>query len=120
MICEHGTIRGFGAFPNSACRLESAMLRQWITNCALAALLSSTALVAAAADAVPSQESARSDGRVYGSHLMTRQERDEYRAKKRAAKTADERDRIRKEHNERMKARAKDRAAAAAAKPATP
>ena len=45
---------------------------------------------------------------IYGSQLMTKQERIEYRAKLRAAKTAEERERIRKEHHERMKERAKE------------
>ena len=46
---------------------------------------------------------------IYGSQLMTQQERSEYRAKMRAAKTADEQEQIRKEHHERMKERAKAR-----------
>jgi hypothetical protein len=40
---------------------------------------------------------------------MTEQERNEFRAKMRAAKTAEEREQIRKEHHERMKARAEER-----------
>src|SRR5512135_449809 len=47
--------------------------------------------------------------RVYGSQLMTRKERVEYRARMRAAKTAEEREQIRKEHHESMQARAKER-----------
>jgi hypothetical protein len=46
---------------------------------------------------------------VYGSQLMTQQERTAYRAKMRAAKTQEERERIRAEHHEQMKARAKER-----------
>jgi hypothetical protein len=46
---------------------------------------------------------------VYGSQLMTPQERDEYRARMRSAKTPEERERIREEHHERMKERAKER-----------
>ena len=46
---------------------------------------------------------------IYGSQLMTQQERIEYRSKLRAAKTVEERRRIRKEHHERMKERAKER-----------
>jgi hypothetical protein len=46
---------------------------------------------------------------IYGSHLMTEQERAEHRAQMRAAKTAEERERIRKEHHERMEIRAKER-----------
>ena len=46
---------------------------------------------------------------IYGSHLMTRQERAEYRAQLRAAKTDEERQQIRIKHHERMKERAKQR-----------
>jgi hypothetical protein len=49
------------------------------------------------------------DRDVYGSQLMTTEERNEYRAKMRAAKTAQEREQIRKEHHERMKMRAKEK-----------
>jgi len=49
------------------------------------------------------------DQDIYGSQLMTAQERNEYRNKMRAAKTAQERERIRAEHHERMKVRAKER-----------
>ena len=45
--------------------------------------------------------------RIYGSQLMTQQERLEHREKLRNAKTNEERERIRKEHHERMKERAK-------------
>lgn len=45
---------------------------------------------------------------VYGSQLMTDQERNEYRSRMRAAKTDEERQRIRKEHHERMKIRAQE------------
>ena len=46
---------------------------------------------------------------IYGSQLMTQQERNEYRAKLRAAKTIEERERIRNEHHKLMKERAKAR-----------
>jgi len=44
---------------------------------------------------------------VYGSQLMTEQERNEYRNQMRALKTEQEREAFRKEHHEKMKARAK-------------
>jgi hypothetical protein len=44
---------------------------------------------------------------VYGSQLMTQQERDEYRARMRAARSVEEQEQIRSEHHERMKERAK-------------
>ncbi|HPX89093.1 MAG TPA: hypothetical protein PL133_07490 [Methylophilaceae bacterium] len=47
--------------------------------------------------------------RIYGSQLMTPQERVEHRKKLRSAKTAEERERIRAEHHEAMKIRAQER-----------
>ena len=49
------------------------------------------------------------DEQIYGSQLMTQQERTEYRVKMRAAKTAQEREQIRNEHHEQLKERAKER-----------
>ena len=49
------------------------------------------------------------DQDIYGSQLMTAQERDAHRNKMRAAKTEQERERIRAEHHEQMKVRAKER-----------
>jgi hypothetical protein len=46
---------------------------------------------------------------VFGSQLMTQEERVAYRARMRAAKTQEERERIRAEHHEQMKVRAKER-----------
>jgi len=46
---------------------------------------------------------------IYGRQMMTREEITEYRTKMRAAKTVEEREQIRKEHHEKMKARAKER-----------
>jgi uncharacterized protein HemX len=46
---------------------------------------------------------------VYGSQMMTPEERAAYRAKMRAATTVEEREKIRKEHHEAMKLRAKER-----------
>lgn len=46
---------------------------------------------------------------IYGSQLMTQQERVEYRARMRAAQNDAEREMIRQEHHERMRARAKAR-----------
>jgi hypothetical protein len=46
---------------------------------------------------------------VYGSQLMTTQERAEHRERLQAATSEEERNRIRQEHHERMKIRAKER-----------
>ena len=43
---------------------------------------------------------------IYGSQMMTEQERNEYRARMQAAKTNEEREQIRMEHHELMKKRA--------------
>jgi len=49
------------------------------------------------------------DQQIYGSQLMTQQERDAHRARMRSAKTYEEQQRIRNEHHEQMKVRAKER-----------
>lgn len=46
---------------------------------------------------------------VYGSQLMTTQERAEHRERMQAATSEEERNRIRQEHHERMQIRAKER-----------
>ena len=46
---------------------------------------------------------------IYGSQMMTSQERIEQRKKMRAAKTTEDRERIRAEHHEAMKMRAQER-----------
>lgn len=60
-----------------------------------------------AADQPRSQDRDQTQQQIYGSQLMTDQERAEHRARMRAAKSAEEQKQIRKEHHERMKARAK-------------
>lgn len=47
------------------------------------------------------------DAPIYGSQLMTQQERTEYRMRMRTAQTAEERERIRAEHHAQMVERAK-------------
>ena len=66
---------------------------------------------ALAADQGPAQPKAKTpkQEQVYGSQLMTQQERAKYRAQTRTAKTAEEREQIRKEHHEQMNERAKTR-----------
>jgi hypothetical protein len=76
------------------------MVKRTLIASALAATLSLSANVTFAGE---QQE------QVYGSQLMTPQERDEYRTRMRSAKTPEEQERIREEHHERMKERAKER-----------
>lgn len=74
------------------------MMQRTVIASALAAALTLTTGVVLGAD---QQET------VYGSQIMTQQEHNEYHTNMRAAKTAEEREQIRKEHHERMKERAK-------------
>ena len=81
-------------------------------------ILALTVGLAFAADDKPAQSEAKpgdavktesQPGLVRGRQLMTDEERAEHRKKMRAAKTAEEREQIRKEFHEQMKARAKER-----------
>jgi len=83
------------------------MKRETLVVYALVIALSLFAGFALAAE----QETAQTqqEEQIYGSQLMTQEERAEYQAKMRAAKTAEEREQIRNEHHERMKERAKER-----------
>ena len=49
------------------------------------------------------------DTPVYGSQMMTQQERADYRNRMHQAQTAEERERMRQEHHRQMQARAKER-----------
>jgi len=64
---------------------------------------------ALAVDQERSQERLHTQEQIYGSQLMTKQERAEHREKLRAAKTKVQREQIRKEHHKRMLERAKTR-----------
>lgn len=72
-------------------------------------VLSLSAVIAAAADPSPVQKIAATQEQVYGSQLMTLEERAEYHGAMRAAKTIEERELLRKEQHQRMDARAKSR-----------
>lgn len=82
---------------------EIAMIKQVIVISVLACTLPLTSQIAVAADQVREQE------QIYGYQLMTPQERLEYQERMQAAKTEQEREKIRLEHHEQMKARAKER-----------
>lgn len=87
------------------------MKRKIFILCALIGALSLPAGNALAADPQPGQEmtGTQAQEQVYGSQLMTIDERNEYQAKMRAAKTAEEREGLRAEHHQRMQERAKAR-----------
>lgn len=67
---------------------------------AITVCLATTALLTTGA-------TAQSDSQIYGSQLMTQQERFEHRSRMQNAKTAAERKRIRAEHHQNMQERAK-------------
>lgn len=68
-------------------------------------------------DRLQTRDQLQSKDQIYGSQLMTQQERNEYRAQMRAAKTAEERERIRHEHHEQMQKRARERGITLPAEP---
>jgi hypothetical protein len=55
------------------------------------------------------RDQTRQQDQIYGSQLMTEQERNQYRNQMRSAKTVQEREQIRAEHHKQMQARAKER-----------
>ena len=67
--------------------------------------------VSVAADQAPAQQKTQDKAQkpevIYGSQLMTPQERTEYRAKMRSLKTQEEREALRMEHHQKMQERAK-------------
>lgn len=87
------------------------MLRRSISVSVLAGVLAVAAWPLQAADQVREQarDQTQDQERIYGSQLMTQQERNEYRTRMQAAKTAEERERIRNEHHKLMQKRAKER-----------
>lgn len=63
------------------------------------------------------QMPAESGGWIYGSQLMSQRERDEYRARLRAARSVEERGRIRDDHFALMQVRARERGVLLPGKP---
>lgn len=88
------------------------MLKQTLKISALTGALILASGFAAAADQERTQQQVQKQEQVYGSQLMTQQERVDYRSRMRAAKTVEEREQVRMEHHERMKERAKQRGVA--------
>ena len=87
------------------------MHRRLMTSGIFAAGLLATSGLAALAQAQPAQDRTqlRDEQRIYGSQLMSREERLDYQRRMRELKTAEEREQFRKEHHESMQARAKER-----------
>jgi hypothetical protein len=94
------------------------MNRKFSYALALAVLMPAMGFTAQAADQAQTRDQARPQARdqtqfrdqdIYGYQMMTPQERDEHRAKLRAAKTNEEREQIRREQHDQMVTRAKER-----------
>jgi hypothetical protein len=88
---------------------------KWMAGPAVGALLLAGTLALAAEQAQPREETGTREmvqeqvqEQVYGSRLMTPEERNEYQTRMRAAASEEERERIRAEHHERMKIRAQE------------
>ncbi len=75
----------------------------------LAGMVSVAGAQTATRDQTKDQTRDQTQQSIYGSQLMTQQERNEYLNRMRAAKTEQERERIRAEHHDRMSERAKAR-----------
>ena len=85
------------------------MLKKMVVLAVATGTLALSLGIAIAADQDRSQQQIQTQEQIYGSQMMTPQEREAYRLKMRAAKTVEEREQIRKEHHERMKTLAKER-----------
>ncbi|MCW8830329.1 MAG: hypothetical protein OQK32_02295 [Gammaproteobacteria bacterium] len=83
-------------------------MKQNLIASALATVLALTTGLALAAEQDPVQDRTQIQQEIYGSQLMTEQERMEFRQKMRTAKTLEQRQQIRNEHHERMKKRAQE------------
>ncbi|WP_027714295.1 hypothetical protein [Desulfuromonas sp. TF] len=85
------------------------MLQRTVLSLMVAGVLFAGVGQAVAADPQPTQERAQvtAQEQIYGSQLMTPEERTDFSARMRAATTEEERERIRREHHEQMKERAK-------------
>ena len=77
----------------------------WKHTTAIASLLLALGSAWAQAPAGPYAD----DAPIYGSQMMTTQERQAYHERMRAAKTVQERERLRQEHHEQMVVRARER-----------
>lgn len=79
--------------------------------CLMAVFTLSRSDIALSADQAPARQNTQlqQSERIYGSQLMTDQERIEHRSKMRSAKSVEEQEQIRREHHEKMKLRAEER-----------
>lgn len=84
------------------------IVRRSLLTAAVTGLLASISGMVISAEQYGRNTAPRNE-QIYGYSLMTPQERDEYRAKMRNARTAEERQAISEEHHTEMVRRAKDR-----------
>jgi hypothetical protein len=82
------------------------MLKQTMLLAAITGVMTLASASVSAVEPVQAQTIQQTQEQVYGSQLMTKQERTEYRAKMRSLKTQDERDAFRLEHHKLMQERA--------------
>jgi hypothetical protein len=82
------------------------MKRTLIYSAVIAALFPTMASLAIAADNGEGQGNQQLQEEIYGSQLMSQQERIDYRAQMKAAKTDEERAQLRQKHQAQMQARA--------------
>lgn len=86
------------------------MLKKSLLNAAMASSLLLALTPAFAADApAKTQAQIQAQEQIYGSQLMTPQERAEHQIKMRNAKTSEAREQIRAQHHKEMQIRAKQR-----------
>lgn len=76
---------------------------------AVVVLLASAISIAEESEQSPEPAKKQAQERIYGSQLMTKQERAEHRAKLRSLKTREEREAYRLEHHKKMQERAKEK-----------
>lgn len=96
---------------------HSLILSTLIATACAVVTIDSTLAQAPQRERIQEQTQAQTRERIYGSQLMTPQERNEYRRRMRELKTQQEREQFRKEHHERMQARAKERGVTLPAEP---
>lgn len=96
-------------------------MKRWLMMTAFAAALFMIAGIATAEEAEPAQATSQiqNQTQIYGSQMMTEQERMEYSAKMQNAKTAEEKEKIRLEHHEQMKQRAEEKGVTLSDEPPT-
>jgi hypothetical protein len=108
--CKARSYTGFTVASQAVSR-SPAMLNETLVA-ALLAILSPAPAKAADVPTPPAasvQKKAPAQDKLYGSELMTPEERTAYRDRMKQAKTQADRDRIRREHHDQMQQRAKER-----------